>query len=94
LTILEKLSKLWDGVQKEPRLALWDAVEEVERFDKYAKLLACPGCKQKGKFATTAFERGSKGWELQLICEACKTAGVLNNTGFRFVGLKERIERK
>lgn len=81
--------KFWEknGFIKEPRLALWDANEEIHAFDKYAKLLTCPGCQKTETFKLVDFERGSEGWELHLICQKCRASAVLNNTGFRFRGL-------
>lgn len=87
--------KFWqkDGFQKEPRLALWGATQEIETFDKYAKLLTCPGCNNTEGFKLVDYERGSNGWELHMICRKCRVTAVLNNTGFHFTGLVKEANK-
>jgi hypothetical protein len=82
-----------DGFSEEPRLALWNANEEIHVFDKYAKLLTCPGCSQTKGFKLVDYERGSDGWELHMICTKCRVTAVLNNTGFRFARLIKEVKK-
>lgn len=87
MSFLKKIWRRKNGFTKEPRLALWNANEEIHRFEDYAKLLTCPGCQQKNGFKLTDYERGKDGWELHLVCQKCRVSAVLNNTGFRVTGL-------
>jgi hypothetical protein len=43
--------------------------------------LPCPQCNET-KLRPISVERGAVGWEAKFFCDACKTAGVLNHTGF------------
>lgn len=51
-------------------------INEAEKFKARVKSTACPNC--KGKLVLGKFERGPKGWEADVKCEACNFTGVIS----------------
>jgi len=74
-------------VSKEMTLRMKEATNDSAGLSN----LLCPSCAQL-KLRTISVERGKVGWETKFFCDACKTAGVLNHTGFHVELL--RAEKK
>jgi len=91
--LFEKLNELFDKyldvftsfpTSEKPETAFENTLVEIESMEKFIHNMPCPQCHKKDTLITTHFERGSKGWELQVICTKCGSPVVVNPTGFRF----------
>jgi len=56
-------------------------IAEAKADNELISKLPCPSCSQS-KLRAVIVERGKVGWETRFFCDACKTAGILNHTGF------------
>ena len=43
----------------------------------------CPNC-NKLKLHLVKHEQGRNGWETQIICDSCRSTGIMNSTGIEF----------
>ena len=74
--------KFWEKFEVEQ--AIEKAMHEVEKLKRFLKTQPCPCCGSNGDYTIVVYEIGLKGWETRFICNKCKTAAILNNTGFNF----------
>lgn len=80
-----ELRSLIEGLEewlfKESRLRLFDVFAkefaEAKAFKKLVTAMKCPACDKSLKLKK--FERGPKGWEVEIICEGCNFKALLNS---------------
>jgi hypothetical protein len=69
-----------------------DSLGELKRLTDYTNATPCPCCKQIKKLRIFNYRRGRLDWEAAVICESCKSKGVLNPTGLHFNLVYKDIE--
>ena len=82
--------KFWQRQSQEkkraytPHKAISKAINRVEALKSFLGKKQCPICKSNGDFKLVTYEVGLEGWEVRFICNKCKTAVIINHTGFSF----------
>ena len=57
--------------------------QQVKAHREYVAKYPCPNCNQL-KLLLIKHTQGAKGWESQVICNNCKSTGLMNSTGIEF----------
>lgn len=71
----------FEPFKNDPEIGMTKNMQQAKQDKENLLKLPCPQCLQT-KLRPVTVERGEKGWEARFFCEQCKTAGVLNQTGF------------
>jgi len=75
--------KFWKKEHR-PHKSISEAINQVEALKSFLAKQKCPACENNGDFKLITYEIGLEGWEVRFICNRCKTAAIINHTGFNF----------
>lgn len=88
---IEKLEEwLFKLTRASPFDVVPEATDEATRFKQGVQMLACPSCSQK-KLKVNKFERGPKGWEVDISCgNNCGFGAIINSKSTIMLGVSGR----